>query len=62
MRLIGGGRRRCRQAAERGEGVVLLDGVLVENLHVANARRVVGMAEAITAQVRVRVSDRGGAG
>ena len=52
----------CRSsvAAERGEGVVLLDGVLVENLHVANARRVVGMAEAITAQVRV--SDRGGPG
>lgn len=43
---------------------MLLDGVLVENLHVANARRVVGMAEAITAQVRVRVrvSEQGGAG
>ncbi len=36
-------------AAARGEGkgVVVLDGKLIENLHVANARRVVGLAEAI---------------
>lgn len=36
-------------AAARGEGVVVVDGKLVENLHVESARRVVGMADAITA-------------
>lgn len=36
-------------AAARGEGVVVVDGRLVENLHVESARRVVGMAEAIAA-------------
>lgn len=36
-------------AAARGEGVVVVDGRLVENLHVESARRVVGMADAIAA-------------
>ncbi|HHW77486.1 MAG TPA: CoA ester lyase [Xanthomonadaceae bacterium] len=36
-------------AAARGEGVVVVDGKLVENLHVESARRVVGMADAIVA-------------
>ena len=36
-------------AAARGEGVVVVDGRLVENLHVESALRVVGMADAITA-------------
>jgi citrate lyase subunit beta / citryl-CoA lyase len=35
-------------AAARGEGVVVVEGKLVENLHVESARRVVGMADAIT--------------
>jgi citrate lyase subunit beta/citryl-CoA lyase len=34
-------------ALARGRGVVLLDGRLIENLHVDDARRVVAMAEAI---------------
>lgn len=36
-------------AAARGEGVVLVDGKLVENLHVESARRIVSMADAIAA-------------
>ena len=36
-------------AAARGEGVVVVDGKLIENLHVESARRVVGMADAIAA-------------
>ena len=36
-------------AAARGEGVVVVDGRLVENLHVESARRVVSMADAIAA-------------
>jgi citrate lyase subunit beta / citryl-CoA lyase len=35
-------------AAARGEGVVVVEGKLVENLHVESAHRVVDMAEAIT--------------
>jgi citrate lyase subunit beta/citryl-CoA lyase len=35
------------EAEKQGKGVVVLDGKLVENLHVENARRVVLMAEAI---------------
>jgi citrate lyase subunit beta/citryl-CoA lyase len=35
------------QAQKEGKGVVLVDGKLVENLHVENAKRLVGMAEAI---------------
>jgi len=38
------------EAEAAGKGVVLVDGRLVENLHVDNARRVVAMAEAIAAQ------------
>ena len=34
-------------AAARGEGVCVVDGKLVENLHVESAKRVVAMAEAI---------------
>jgi citrate lyase subunit beta/citryl-CoA lyase len=34
-------------AAAKGEGVVVVDGKLVENLHVESARRVVALAEAI---------------
>lgn len=34
-------------AVAEGKGVVLVDGKLIENLHVENARRLVGMAEAI---------------
>ena len=37
-------------AQKRGEGVVVLDGKLIENLHVENARRVVALAEAIAAR------------
>ncbi|TNF33402.1 MAG: CoA ester lyase [Deltaproteobacteria bacterium] len=37
------------EAEAAGKGVVLVDGRLVENLHVENARRVVAMAEAIAA-------------
>jgi citrate lyase subunit beta/citryl-CoA lyase len=37
-------------AAERGEGVVVLDGKLIENLHVENARRIVALADAIQAR------------
>ncbi len=37
-------------AAARGEGVVVVDGRLVENLHVESARRVVGMADASVLQ------------
>ena len=36
-------------AAARGEGVVVVDGKLIENLHGESARRVVGMADAIAA-------------
>jgi citrate lyase subunit beta/citryl-CoA lyase len=35
------------QAQKEGKGVVLVDGKLVENLHVENAKRLVGTAEAI---------------
>jgi citrate lyase beta subunit len=36
-------------ARAEGKGVVVVDGKLVENLHVAEARRLVGLAEAIAA-------------
>ena len=36
------------EAEKRGAGVVQVDGRLVENLHVADARRVIAIAEAIT--------------
>jgi citrate lyase subunit beta/citryl-CoA lyase len=35
------------EAEAEGRGVVLLDGKLIENLHVENARRIVALAEAI---------------
>ena len=35
------------QAAEEGRGVVVVDGKLIENLHVENAKRLVALAEAI---------------
>lgn len=37
------------QAEAEGKGVVLVDGKLIENLHVENARRLVTLAEAIKA-------------
>lgn len=39
-----------RQAAAAGQGVVVVDGRLVENLHVVMAERTVAMAEAIAAR------------
>ena len=36
-----------QEAAARGEGVAVVDGKLIENLHVESARRLVKMAEAI---------------
>ncbi len=36
-------------ARAEGKGMVVVDGKLVENLHVAEARRLVGLAEAIAA-------------
>ena len=35
------------EAVAQGRGVVVLDGRLIENLHVEDARRVVALAEAI---------------
>jgi citrate lyase subunit beta/citryl-CoA lyase len=35
------------EATAAGQGVVLLEGKLIENLHVANARRIVGLADQI---------------
>jgi citrate lyase subunit beta/citryl-CoA lyase len=37
------------EAAAEGKGVVLVDGKLIENLHVENAKRLVALAEAIEA-------------
>jgi citrate lyase subunit beta / citryl-CoA lyase len=37
------------EAIERGRGIVVVDGRLVENLHVLNARRIVDLADAIAA-------------
>jgi len=37
-------------ASARGEGVVLLDDKLIENLHVVDAHRIVALAEAIAAK------------
>jgi citrate lyase subunit beta/citryl-CoA lyase len=41
-----------REAGEAGKGVVVVDGKLIENLHVQNAHRLVAMAEAIEAMER----------
>jgi citrate lyase subunit beta/citryl-CoA lyase len=38
------------EAAAAGKGVVLVDGRLIENLHVENARRLVALADAIAAR------------
>ncbi|RJF89038.1 CoA ester lyase [Oleomonas cavernae] len=38
------------EAEAQGKGVVLVDGKLIENLHVDNARRVVALADAIAAR------------
>jgi citrate lyase subunit beta/citryl-CoA lyase len=38
------------EATAQGKGVVVVDGKLIENLHVLNARRVVDLAEAIEAR------------
>ena len=40
------------EAAAHGQGVVLVDGRLIENLHVEDARRVVALADAIDARSR----------
>lgn len=37
------------QATKEGKGVVVVDGKLIENLHVENARRIVSLAEQIAA-------------
>ena len=37
------------EAVADGRGVVTVDGRMIENLHVANARRVLAVADAITA-------------
>jgi citrate lyase subunit beta/citryl-CoA lyase len=39
--------RRTRRGQAAGKGVLLVDGKLIENLHVANARRIVALAERI---------------
>ena len=38
------------EAVSRGDGVLVMDGRLVENLHVANAQRIVELADAIEAR------------
>jgi len=45
------------EAAAKGQGVAVVDGKLVENLHVENARRIVALAERIAALT----ADLGGA-
>lgn len=47
------------EARAEGRGVVVLDGKLVENLHVENARRLVALAEAIAAREDNAREDRG---
>ena len=37
------------EAAKAGKGLVVVDGKLVENLHVEDAKRVLALADAITA-------------
>jgi citrate lyase subunit beta/citryl-CoA lyase len=37
------------EAAKAGQGVVVVDGKLIENLHVENAKRIVALADQITA-------------
>ncbi|MBY0429945.1 MAG: CoA ester lyase, partial [Rhodospirillales bacterium] len=40
------------EAVAQGKGVVVVEGKLIENLHVENARRIVSLAEAIEAMAR----------
>ena len=40
------------EAAAAGQGVIVVDGKLIENLHVENARRLVALADAIAAMER----------
>jgi citrate lyase subunit beta/citryl-CoA lyase len=47
------------EAIEQGRGIVVLDGKLIENLHVLNARRLVELADAIAA---LEAAGPGGAG
>ena len=44
------------EAEKEGKAVVVVDGKLVENLHVVNARRLVALAEAIAARAEDAVS------
>ncbi|MBC8445449.1 MAG: CoA ester lyase, partial [Rhodospirillaceae bacterium] len=37
------------EAEKQGQGVIVVEGKLIENLHVENAQRLVAMAEAISA-------------
>ena len=39
-------------AHARGRGVAVLDGRLIENLHVADARRLLALADAIAERVK----------
>lgn len=48
-------------AQARGEGVAVLDGRLVENLHVAAARSLLARADAIAIRTRTRTRERGAA-
>lgn len=47
------------EATAQGKGVVLVDGKLVENLHVENARRLVALAEAVAAMAAAAVAAQG---
>jgi citrate lyase subunit beta / citryl-CoA lyase len=38
------------EAARQGKGIVVVDGKLIENLHVLNARRIVELADTIAAK------------
>jgi citrate lyase subunit beta/citryl-CoA lyase len=38
------------EASREGRGVVTVDGRMIENLHVENARRVLALAEAVAAR------------
>lgn len=46
------------EATAQGKGVVVVDGKLIENLHVLNARRIVDLAEAIAELEADRVAKR----
>ena len=43
------GRVAYEEAAAEGRGVITVDGKMIEHLHVANARRVLAIADAIAA-------------